>query len=58
MQFVPITEATTLLSDGVAHPVPWNGATTDPFADADLDFDPQAFFNDYMYSGIPPPLRT
>lgn len=33
------------------HNEPWVELPCDFLADAELDFDPQAFFNDYMFTG-------
>lgn len=35
----------------IAPPTAWSGLPVDLLADADFNFDPQAFFDDYLYTG-------
>ena len=40
-----------MANNAFTNPSEWEEMPEELFANADLDFDPQAFFDDYLYNG-------
>ena len=49
---MPQNESLDQSHDNVLHQGLLDGLQSNPFSLADLDFDPQAFFDEYLYSGL------